>query len=125
MRHPVRRVKSAQSLLQALVNPQKKRRIDTSASSASAFLTPTTDATSGYPTTSSSLTLGLHFGDQQIVRLEAEIDKLKLELKESNEKLLLATSAAAKFEGQLLSQKVVEENQKETIKFLKELIEKK
>ena len=51
--------------------------------------------------------------------------KLKLELKEMQAKLLASVAAAVKLEGQVSSMAIVEANQKDTITFLKSMVEKK
>ena len=63
--------------------------------------------------------------DVYVSCLELEVKELKGEVDELCQKLLASAAAAAKLEGQLFSQAAVEANQKETISFLKEWINKK
>ena len=69
--------------------------------------------------------ISLQMLDERIARLEEEVSKLRAELKDVTERMITASTTAAKLEGQLTSQAAVELNQKGTIEFLKALLEKK
>ena len=77
------------------------------------------------PSSALSQVLGLQFAEARIASLESEVAELKLELKQMQAKLLTSVAAAAKLEEQVSSMDAIEANQKDTITFLKFMVEKK